>query len=254
MADEKEPTNPGTDPQNRPPSTTRRTFVRGVVAATGGIAAAAYVKPSMQSLGVTGAMAQAAPGGTPSGTPGDTPGTPSGTPGETPGPGGHGCSVGYWGLPNGQGMPFWQSDNPANNITGADPGDATKARFYHAKLLTSVFVIPGGPGPGTICKTGPGGATVGGDTMLAATNYPVQEAGEDHDACNKVENLLKQAVPALVNSYAHPGCVNPLYSTPELIIAAVNAALATINAGGTSPLAGLLETSNNLCHNGCGNA
>jgi hypothetical protein len=39
-------------------TTTRRTFVKGVVAAGTGVAAAAYVKPSLRALGVPGALAQ----------------------------------------------------------------------------------------------------------------------------------------------------------------------------------------------------
>lgn len=39
-------------------STSRRTFVKGVLATSTGIATAAYVKPSLRALGVPGALAQ----------------------------------------------------------------------------------------------------------------------------------------------------------------------------------------------------
>ena len=55
---------------------TRRTFVKGIVAAGTGVAAATYVKPSLRALGVPGALAQV------SGTPADSSTTGSSEPSE----------------------------------------------------------------------------------------------------------------------------------------------------------------------------
>jgi hypothetical protein len=112
----------------------RRQVVRGTAAATGGLLAASYVKPSLRAFGVSAAFAIGSPTGSPPGSPPPPP--PSG--------GLKGCTPGFWGNEgnmNAGGHGYWDVPNDPNwpqaqQVLGLPQ---TTNPFYWGTMFNSFF-------------------------------------------------------------------------------------------------------------------